>query len=92
MEAVSMERKQRTCEEQVAHLEAENQRLMQQAGALWECLVDELDLNPYVIERLIENHGEEWVKKVFKEDYEIYKEAMMDYEENWVESEEEQEE
>jgi uncharacterized membrane protein YheB (UPF0754 family) len=59
----------------LSHVEADKHRFKEQAGALWECLADELE--GYIIDLLIENHGEEWVQEVFKEDYEHHIEQKM---------------
>ena len=55
-------------------LKKENERLKKQIGDLCELLVDANPVDVYIIPQLIEMHGESYVKEVFAEDYEYYKE------------------
>ena len=84
----------------ILHLMKENDRLKKQTGNLFD-LMDEAILYPKgyssklltdswmdVIDALIETNGEEYVKEVFAEDYEKYKEIEQQEEEE-EESEEE---
>ena len=56
--------------------------LQQQNKDLWELLVETLNCNPYIIEALIELHGEAYVQEVFADDYRDYKIAMEEDEED----------
>ena len=52
-----------------------------QSSDLWELLCDEYAVElggPYVIEKLIELSGEDYVKQVFAEDYEEYTAAKAE--------------
>ena len=80
-------------ETRIAELEKENEklkihneRLSKQTGDLWElasfCDGDGFVIQYHQIEQLIEMRGEEYVKEVFAEDYEDYKEVEEDEDED----------
>ena len=56
---------------QVEELKKENERLKLQTNDLWNLLANEgfNSEEQYIIEALIEGNGEEYVKRVFAEDY-----------------------
>ena len=64
-------------QEQIKKLTMENEKLTKQTQDLWELC----SLGDGVIEPLIELRGEEYVKKVFDEDYTSWKEVQEEYEE-----------
>ena len=67
-------------------LKIHNERLSKQTGDLWElasfCDGDGFVIQYHQIEQLIEMRGEEYVKEVFAEDYEDYKEVEEDEDED----------